>query len=285
MVTIDEDLVRNLIAEQFPQWRDLPIRSVPRQGWDNRTFRLGDELTVRLPSASGYVAAVAKEDRWLRELAPKLPVPIPEPVAVGAPTEDYPFPWSIRRWLAGRPLNSDEPPDRSLLAEQLGGFLVALRTTTIGGPLAGAHSAYRGCHPSAYADQVQRSLDRIGPSVDAAACWRIWDEAMATVWTERPVWFHGDCAAGNILIDNHGLAAMIDFGTSGVGDPACDLVIAWTYFSGPERQVLRKAVDLDDDCWRRARAWALWKDLLGIAEAERPATTPLLQALLDDPVI
>ncbi|HEY9294576.1 MAG TPA: aminoglycoside phosphotransferase family protein [Microlunatus sp.] len=285
MTDIDENLVRQLITAQFPQWRALPIRSVANQGWDNRTFRLGDDLTVRLPSAAGYVPAVAKEDRWLPRLAPFLSVPIPVPVAVGTPSEAYPFPWSIRRWLHGHPLDSQKPDDPTRLAEQLGAFLVMLRSAPPDGPLAGSHSFYRGCHPSAYGDQVQTALAKLGPAVDAASCWAIWKAGTATVWTEQPVWFHGDVAAGNVLIDDDGLAAMIDFGTSGVGDPACDLQIAWTYFSPPERQVLRRSAGLDDDCWHRARAWALWKELIGHADSPDGRPAHVLQEILDDPVV
>lgn len=292
MIAIDEALVRRLVADQFPEWAGLPVRSVPRQGWDNRTFRLGDQLTVRLPSAAGYVAAVAKEDRWLPELAPLLPVPIPTPVAVGEPAHGYPFPWSVRRWLDGRPLDATAPASRSALAAAIGDFLVALRGVRLPGapvgPLAGAHSFFRGCHPGAYADEVQRALETLGSRVDSAACWRIWREGMVTVWTDDPVWFHGDVAVGNILLDEAGaLGAMIDFGTCGVGDPACDLQIAWTYFDGPDRRVLREHAALDDDCWRRARAWALWKELITVdpVALDRPDGTPVLRALLDDPVV
>lgn len=101
---IDADLVRALVADQFPAWAGLPVRPVDHDGWDNRTFRLGDDLSVRMPSARGYVEQVAKEHAWLPRLAPQLPLPIPEPVARGVPGCGYPFPWSVYRWLEGTPL-------------------------------------------------------------------------------------------------------------------------------------------------------------------------------------
>ena len=259
---LDARLVRSLIAEQFPEWSTLPIRPVARQGWDNRTFRLGEELSVRLPSAEGYVAAVAKEDRWLPFLAKELPTPLPVPVAVGRPSSAYPFPWSVRRWLPGDTVESGTV-DRLQLARDLGEFLRRLRDVPAeGGPVAGRHSFYRGCHPSAYGDQVADALVTLGDKVDVAACRRVWAEALVSVWPSAPVWFHGDVSVTNLLVQEGELSAVIDFGTCGVGDPACDLVIAWTYFEGVEREVFQEAVGLPDDAWRRARGWALWKALV-----------------------
>ncbi|GIG69395.1 aminoglycoside phosphotransferase family protein [Phytomonospora endophytica] len=285
--SIDEDLARALVAGQFPEWRDLPVRTVERQGWDNRTFRLGDELSVRLPSAEGYVAGVAKEDRWLPVLAGHLDMPVPAPVAVGKPAEGYPFPWSVRRWLPGATV-LDAAPERTALARDVGAFLVALREVPAdGGPVAGRHSFFRGSHPSAYADEVQNALAVL--DVDSGACREIWHAAMTSVWTERPVWFHGDVAVGNLLATGGRLSAVIDFGTCGVGDPACDLVMAWTHFEGGERAVFREAAGLDDDTWRRARGWALWKSLAVMAfDADaglRADHTRVLTQVLADPVI
>ncbi|HEY1179390.1 MAG TPA: aminoglycoside phosphotransferase family protein [Phytomonospora sp.] len=284
---IGEDLARALIAEQFPDWRDLPVRAVERQGWDNRTFRLGDDLSVRLPSADGYVAGVAKEDRWLPVLAEHLDMPVPAPVAVGRPGPGYPFPWSVRRWLPGTTVR-DADHDRTALARDLGAFLVALRKVPAeGGPAAGRHSFFRGAHPGVYAGEVYEALAAL--DVDAAACREIWDAATASEWTHEPVWFHGDVAVGNLLSLDGRLSAVIDFGTCGVGDPACDLVMAWTHFEGEERAVFRDAAGLDDDTWRRARGWALWKALIVMAfdadPAQRADADRVLAQVLADPVV
>ncbi|MFI7218703.1 aminoglycoside phosphotransferase family protein [Micromonospora maritima] len=287
MVEIDTALVRTLVATQFPQWAHLPVAAVMRQGWDNRTFRLGDDLLARLPSAEGYASGIAKEDRCLPMLARHLPLPVPEPVATGEPAAGYPYPWSVRRWLPGDTLEAAHDVDRTAVARDLAAFLVALRRIpTADGPAAGRHSAFRGCHPSVYGDDVEQALDRLGDRVDGDACREVWARALTSAWPHAPVWFHGDVAAGNLLVAGGRLAAVIDFGTCGVGDPACDLVPAWTWCVGAERAVFRDAVGLGADAWRRARGWALWKVLVSVAYGEGSPAEPLrvLAEVLADPV-
>lgn len=290
MIDITEELVRTLVSDQFPEWSDLPVEPVARQGWDNRTFRLGDRLAVRLPSAEGYVAAVEKEDRCLPVLAGHLPLPVPEPVAVGRPAAGYPYPWSVRRWLPGDTVETATDLDRTRLARDLGGFLSALRQASVRqGPAAGLHSYFRGCHPSAYGDQVEAALGKLTGVVDIAACEAVWASSLTSAWPLPPTWFHGDVAIGNLIATDGTLSAVIDFGTSGVGDPACDLVMAWTYFEGDERKVFREAVGLPDDTWRRARGWALWKALVTMAGLSSPDPEGLqsraLVQVLADPVV
>ncbi|WP_030156022.1 aminoglycoside phosphotransferase family protein [Glycomyces sp. NRRL B-16210] len=289
MDDLTADLARRLVAEQFPAWAHLEVTGVERQGWDNRTFRLGTDLTVRLPSAAAYTPAVDKEHRHLPALAAHLPIPVPEPVALGAPTGDFPHPWSIRRWLEGETIDVATGLDRDRLANDLGRLLTILRSAPAAdGPAAGQHSFYRGCHPSAYADQVQAALRELEARVDTAACEAVWAAALTSVWEQSPVWFHGDIAAGNLLAANGRLSALIDFGTCGVGDPACDLVIAWTYFDGDERRIFREAAGLDEGAWRRARGWALWKALILIARVPGADTdgaqTRILTEILTDPL-
>ncbi|GAA5200370.1 aminoglycoside phosphotransferase family protein [Microbacterium jejuense] len=285
---IDESLASALVAEQFPDLAGLPVRAVPRQGWDNRTFRLGDDLSVRLPSAEGYVAAVAKEERALRFLDGRLPVAVPAVVAVGAPGPGYPYPWSVRRWLPGDTVAAASTLDQLALANDVGGMLAALRSLpTEAGAAAGRHSFYRGSHPSAYSDEVQTALRRL--DVDAEACAAVWLTATTSVWESAPVWFHGDVAVGNLLVQDGRLSAVIDFGTSGVGDRACDLVLAWTHFRGEGRTAFREAAGLDDATWQRARGWALWKSLVVLSGQSSPDEGDehrrILAEVLADPVV
>ena len=285
---IDAALVSALVAEQFPHLADLPVRPVPRQGWDNRTFLLGDDLSVRLPSAEGYVAAVAKEERALHFLDERLPVAVPGVVAVGAPGQGYPYPWSVRRWLPGDTVAAASALDQVALAKDIGGMLSALRSLPTGaGAAAGRHSFYRGSHPSAYSDEVQTALGRL--DVDAEACAAVWLTATTSVWGSEPVWFHGDVAVGNLLVRDGRLSAVIDFGTCGVGDPACDLVLAWTHFTGDARTAFREAAGLDDATWQRARGWALWKSLVVLSGQSSPDEGDehrrILAEVLADPVV
>ena len=261
--------MRRLVAAQFPRWAGLPVAPVPRQGNDNRTFRLGEDLAVRLPSHERYVAGIAKEDAVLPLLAAHVTVPLPAPVATGRPTAEFPYPWSVRRWLPGETADRDPDLDRMRLARDVGAFLRELRSVpAANGPPAGAHSFLRGCPPTAYAGEVEQALRDLAGRVDAARCDAIWRRASASTWAGAPVWFHGDVAVGNLLTSGGRLAAVIDFGTCGVGDPACDLVLAWTFFDRDEREAFRDAVGLPDDAWSRGRGWALWKALITLADRD-----------------
>jgi aminoglycoside phosphotransferase (APT) family kinase protein len=285
---ITADLVRRLVRSQFPHWGDLPIDPVETDGWDNRTYRLGTELAVRLPTAAGYVPAVDKENRWLPVLAPCLPVPIPSVLAVGVPGDGYPFPWSVRKWLPGPTAQHGRIRDHAAFAGSLGEFLVALRSCDPGGgPVAGEHSFHRGASPAHYDLETRECLATLDGRVDGPLAEAVWQAALSAEWTGDPVWFHGDVASGNLLVSDGTLSAVIDFGTSGVGDPACDLVIAWTFLSGRGREVFRESVGADDATWARARGWALWKALIGLrasgGDAERASSElRVIRAVLDD---
>ena len=277
-------LVRRLIADQFPAWAGLPVVPVQEDGWDNRTYRLGLALTVRLPTHQRYVPAVAKEDRWLPVLAPQLPLPVPVPVATGRPADGYPHPWSVRRWLEGRPAERHRLADAAAFARHLAGFLRALRSIDpTGGPAAGAHSFYRGGSLAHYDAETRAALQSLGDAVDRRGLEAVWQEALASTWTAPDVWFHGDVASGNLLLDEAGgLAAVLDFGTSGVGDPACDLVVAFTLLRGRSRVVFREAMGLDDQAWARARGWAAWKALIMLAAEPHPVTGSEHRRVLDE---
>lgn len=267
---IDAALVRALISQQFPQWSALPVEFVP-QGNDHRTFRLGDALSVRLPSAEGYVPQGDKEHRWLPVLAPLLPLPIPAPIAVGAPSGLFPFPWSVYGWLEGEVLPTDAVVTDATLAEDLAGFLVALQAAVPPGPLPGLHSAYRGAPPTVWDEDVRRCIPLLGS--DGARAARAWSEAVTSEMTSLPVWFHGDVAPGNLLLRDGRLSAVLDFGCSGTGDPACDIAAAWMTFDGDAREAFLGRLAPDEGMLRRGRGWALWKALLwvesGGAEADR----------------
>jgi aminoglycoside phosphotransferase (APT) family kinase protein len=258
-------VVARLVAEQFPQWADLPVERVAVDGWDNTTFRLGDALSVRLPSADGYVAQVDKEHRWLPVLARHLPLLIPEPVALGQPRAGFPRPWSIYRWIDGGPAGLEPVADLTGFAADLAGFLAALYAVDASdGPSPGWHNFFRGGSLEAYDADSRRSIELLADDIDAEAATEAWDAALASVWDRPPVWVHGDVSPSNLLVVDGVLRAVIDFGCAGVGDPACDLVMAWTFFSGESGDEFRRRLPFDDATWARARGWALWKALITI---------------------
>ncbi len=260
---IDDALVSRLVAAQFPQWSELPIRPVLPSGWDNRTFRLGDTMVVRLPSGNEYADQVAKEQRWLPILAASLPLAIPIPLALGQPAAGYPWNWSVYRWLEGEPASSGSIADLTELASSLGRFLGALqRTDATGGPAPGPHNFHRGGSLAIYDGQTRQGIVTLKGKIDGDAAIAVWEAALASMWQGPPVWVHGDVAASNLLVQAGRLSAVIDFGQLGVGDPACDLVIAWTFFEVASRKAFRDALPLDAETWVRGRGWALWKALI-----------------------
>jgi aminoglycoside phosphotransferase (APT) family kinase protein len=256
------ELAGRLVSAQFPQWGDLAIRPVAQEGWDNRTFHLGPEMSVRFPSAAPYALAVEKEQHWLPLLAPRLPVPIPVPLAQGRPGEGYPHVWSVYRWLDGEPANRRAIGDLTGLGTALADFLAALqRVDATDGPGPGLHNWYRGGTLATYDDLTTGALETLQGHVPTGLAREIWAIARRSRWEREPVWFHGDVADGNLLVKDGRLAAVIDFGTCGVGDPACDLAIAWTLLTGESRAAFRSGLSVGDDTWARGRGWALWKAL------------------------
>ncbi|WP_404383609.1 aminoglycoside phosphotransferase family protein [Knoellia locipacati] len=266
--------VRRLIVEQFPQWSSLPVRAVDHGGWDNWTFRLGSTLSVRLPSAAEYGLAVDKEHRWLPVLAPQLPMAVPNPLGRGEPGAGYPFSWSVYGWLPGQPMRADLVRDPVRFAGDLAAFLEALRRVDpTGGPRPGVHSWFRGGTLRTFDETVRDAVTTLGDTVDADRVHAVWAAALEARWDGVASWFHGDVAAGNLLLDGGDLAAVIDFGTCGVGDPACDVAAAWTLLTTQGRRVFRDQLDIDDGEWARGRGWALWKALSGCAAtADRPSS-------------
>ena len=267
--SIDPTLVERLVADQFPQWRGLPVSAVPEGGWDNRTFRLGDGLLVRLPSAERYAGQVAREQRWLPVLAARLPVPIPEPVGLGVPGRGYPYPWSVYRWLPGRPARRGAVGDPGRFAEDLARFLASLQEIDAAeGPPPGPENFFRGAEPGVYDGQTREAIARLGSRIDADGALRAWETACAAGQPAAPAWVHGDMTGSNLLVADGRLSAVIDFGCLAVGDPACDLAIAWTWFADASRAAFRHALAVDRDTWRRARGWALWKALITLVDGD-----------------
>lgn len=283
---VDVPLVRRLIARQFPQWSGLDVRPVAMDGWDNWTFHLGDRLKVRLPSAAGYAQQAEKESHWLPLLAPQLPLEVPVPVAVGEPDEGFPWRWSVYQWIDGEPLK--RTIDKLALAQDVAGFLNAMMAIDgTGGPPPGQHSYLRGADPmEAYGAEARGCIDALEGVVDRIAAHAVLDTA-AEHRAMSPVWAHGDVAAGNLLARGGRLSAVIDFGCCAVGDPSCDLVLAWVFLAGESRTAFRSLVSVDEAAWARARAWALWKAALlattgqGVHPEENPPLEVIAAVIAD----
>jgi aminoglycoside phosphotransferase (APT) family kinase protein len=251
---IDETLVRRLVDDQFPHWSGRALRRVDPAGSDHVIYRLGDDLSVRVPRHDGAIGQAAKEAYWLPRLAPHLPLAIPEPVAVGRPAFGYPWPWAVSRWLDGEVATAEAFGDSVEAATVLAEFLLALQTVPPGG-----ERVAPGGRPLATLDRrVRDDIARVAGVFDAAAMGAVWAAALAApAWDRPPVWFHGDFHTGNVLTRGGRVSAVIDFGGLGAGDPARDLTMAFSLMSPVAREVFRDRLGVDDATWARGRGWAL----------------------------
>ena len=260
---IDITVARELVKSQFPSWSNLAVVPVEDEGWCNRTFHLGDDMIIRLPRHQAYAAQVTKEATWLPKLARQLPLQIPEPLALGAPSVSYPFHWSVYGWIEGQTARPDRVKDMSNLARDMAAFLAALqRVPPQDGPSPGPHNFYRGGPLSTYDTQTRAAIAAIGTKIDMNLATEVWDSALASCWQGTSVWIHGDVSVGNLLVKHGELCAVIDFGNIAVGDPACDIAMYWTTFEGDARRSFRDVLELDEETWARGRGWALWKALI-----------------------
>lgn len=249
---IDADLVRRLVAAQFPQWSGLPVEPVDSSGTSNAIFRLGDELAVRLPRVEWTRSGLDTELAWLPALAPRLPVAVPAPVAVGEPGDGYPWRWAVCRWCDGE----IPAPGRAGVgvARDLARFLHALRAVD---PTGAPRGSNRGA-PLATRDRMRPAAEDLRDEFDVAAILSVWEAALAAPeWDRDPVWLHGDLLPANLLVEGDTLTAVLDFGCLTLGDPACDAMAAWTVFAGDARAVYREALGVDDAAWARSKGWAL----------------------------
>ena len=251
---IDGDLVRRLLDAQFPEMADLPISAVESTGTVNAIYRLGDRLCVRLPRVDGWAQALMNECEWLPQLTRRLSLRVPEPIAKGEPAGSYPFPWAIYDWIDGQPYADELVADEAEAAADLARFVTELRDVDVpvGAPPGGRE-------PLRELDAVTRAAIRSARGViDGDAALAAWDAALqAPAWEGAPVWIHSDLLRPNLLVRDGRLCAVIDFGGIGVGDPAADVIAAWSVFGSPGRAHFRAALGVDGGTWNRARGFAL----------------------------
>jgi aminoglycoside phosphotransferase (APT) family kinase protein len=253
-VDIDAELVGRLVAAQFPQLTDLPISEVQPTGTVNAIYRLGGHLYARLPRVQTWAQDLDKEWHWLPKFAPHLSLRIPEQVWKGHPASSYPFSWAIYRWIDGQPYADELVDDEHQAAKDLAQFVVELRQIA---PVVGAPRGGR--KPLRELDAVTRAaVDSARGVIDGNAATAAWERALqAPAWNGTPVWIHTDLLRSNVLVRDGRLCAVIDFGGVGVGDPAADVIAAWSVFSHTGRGVFRGALEVDDGTWNRARGFAL----------------------------
>ncbi|WP_406299467.1 aminoglycoside phosphotransferase family protein [Embleya sp. NBC_00888] len=263
---VDEDLVRRLLAGQFPQWSAAAVRRFPSGGTVNAMYRLEPDLVVRLPLVKGGAGDVALEREWLPRLAPLLPTAIPEVLGAGEPAEGYPWSWSVYRWQPGANPEAGALTEPAALAEDLAGFVTAMRGIT----LPGAPQAHRGGPLTALDTSTRAAIEALraipDEGIDCDAVTAVWEDALrAPAWDGPPVWLHADLMPGNLLVDDRGrLTSVIDFGCLGVGDPACDLFPAWNLLPIEAGKAFRNALAADDATWRRGRGRTLSQALIAL---------------------
>ncbi|ADG74612.1 aminoglycoside phosphotransferase [Cellulomonas flavigena DSM 20109] len=254
-IDVTADLARALLVAQHPDLADLPLHG-RGSGWDNLTWRLGDDLALRFPVRELSSTLIEREQRWLPLLAPRLPVPVPSPVRVGRPSDLYPWTWSVVPWLHGDCVAATPVAGRTAWAEQLADVLAAFHTAA---PPDAPTNPYRGVP---LADRYAVMVERLTPDLPHVAALRDALEAglAAPAWERPAVWVHGDQHPGNLVSRDGELTGLLDFGDLCSGDPASDLATAWITFdtAGREAFVARtqEVRGWDDATWVRARAWA-----------------------------
>lgn len=250
---IDAGLVRRLVAAQFPGLAGLPVSAVQSTGTVNAIYRLGDRLCARLPRVRSWAQDLDQEWHWLPKLAPQLSLRIPEPVAKGRPGSGYRFSWAIYRWIDGQPYADEVVGDEHQAARELAQFVAELRRIDPAGAPRGGREPLRELDAD-----TRVAIASARDVIDSDAATAAWRQALeAPAWAGTPVWIHADLLRPNLLTVGGRLCAVIDFGSAGAGDPAADVIAAWSVFSQAGRETFRRALDVDDGTWHRARGYAL----------------------------
>ena len=257
---LDDSLVAQLVAEQFPEWAELPLERIPSPGTDNVLYRLGPDMVVRLPRIRdhGNDAEGRSFDRdahWLPMLSPLLPVAVPVPLAKGVPADGYPAAWGVYSWLDGEPPDVHALDDPEALARQVAELIRALWLVELPDPPLTA----RGSSLARWDEPTRAALAELEQTIDTKAAAIAWEKALATPpWHGQPVWLHGDLMPANLIFQGTRLTGVIDWGLLGLGDPAVDLAVAWNLLPAGARELLREELQVDDATWERGRGWALW---------------------------
>ncbi|MFK4088974.1 aminoglycoside phosphotransferase family protein [Kribbella sp. NPDC020789] len=264
------------MAAQFPEWGTLPLEPVEAGGLVNVVYRLGSDLSVRLPLRPSINDMTRREQAKLAAIAPFLPVAIPSVEAVGSPTDALPGEWSVHRWLSGTHPSPDALADARGLATGLAAFVDALRRIGLADRPPACPGERRTRAPMVAMDApTRKAIAELDGLIDTRAALASWEESLAAPYDGRGVWVHSDLTPGNLLVSAEGrLTAVLDFETCGVGDPACDLFPAWYLRPASVRDEFRTALDVDDATWLRGRGRVLSQAL--IVSAHHKNTGPAM---------
>jgi aminoglycoside phosphotransferase (APT) family kinase protein len=271
-IEITAEFVRELLREQHPDLADRPV-TLGARGWDNQLWRLGDDLAVRLPWATGAAdELLLKENTWLPVLAPLLPLRVPVPQRLGEPSQRFPRPWLVTTWVPGVPADLAPVTDSGSAADALAAFLTALHRPA---PTGAPRGRDRGGPLAEVAVGVANGLATLtaqGLIPDPDGVRAVWQDALAAPdWAGPPLWLHGDLHPANVVTEGGNLCGVVDFGDLCAGDPAFDLAAGWILLGDEGNRRFREAYETDAATWRRARGWAVWRALgsLFVAEAGR----------------
>ncbi len=287
-VDVGADVVAQLVRSQFPRWADLPVREVSSHGTVNALFRLGADFVLRFPlcPAPTVRAELMAEQDHLRLIGAQVAVEVPSPVAIGEPGAGYPGPWSIYRWIDGVTADTYDVADSDAFADDLASFIIAVHQIETRGQ--GWDGTGRG-GPLAEADVDVRSALRASRAlVDVDTITRVWEDCQeASRGTDPDVWIHADLMPGNLIVREDRLTAVIDFGAVGIGDPAVDLLPAWTVLNSRTRQRFRNALAVNDEQWARGRGWAIVQAIIALPYYvdTNPMMTAIARRTLDQVVL
>jgi len=270
---MDVATARTLVAEQFPNWADLPLVIADGRGTVNTILRIGSELAARFPLLPG--APLEAEASASVELAVASPVPTPQPVALGRPGHGYPFAWSVQTWLPGSIATPTALAESRVFAEDLAGLITSLRGADTGGRVFAGSG--RGGVLTDHDGWMETCFRESEGLLDVPRLRRIWARLRLLPREGADVMSHGDLTPANILVAGDRLVGVLDGGGFGPADPALDLVAGWHLLDAEARQVFRAAVGCDDLQWERGTAWA-FEQAMGLVWYYRD-TNPWMSAL------
>lgn len=259
-VDINPELIKALLLEQFPEFTNHPLQKMHPEGTDNVLYRLGNDKLIRLPRTKSSSLNIEKELTWLPRLGPKLPISIPKILCKGLSNKNYPFPWLICEWLDGINPDQEDMVGKLKVAADLATFVNAMQQI----PAKSGPNCRRGQPLNTCDKQVLQSIPLLNKLYDTSLLKKLWESAINVPhWKKEPVWIHGDLHAGNLIVKDRILVGIVDWGLAGVGDPACDMMVAWTLLNQQSRKIFHSIIQPDDDSWARGRGWALFLGIVG----------------------